>query len=152
MNGRLLLETITKSRDEILEEWVENLTSGEYKQIQDELKDRKGRGHCCLGVLCETVYGKEVWRKHWMIRERPTGSLPNRIKDALQFRTENVNFLLSSLSPQLVQEILSYFGKHDAEIIRLNDNVCLSHLNDQGVPFSVIAKIIKENPKGMFDE
>lgn len=42
-------------------EWVDALRSGKYKQTRGKLKSRAG-GFCCLGVLCEVMGIKPVWR------------------------------------------------------------------------------------------
>ena len=41
---------------EIKAKWIAALRSGEYKQTQGVLRDRKG--YCCLGVLCK-IYADE---------------------------------------------------------------------------------------------
>lgn len=38
---------------QLKQRWIDALTSGEYRQTQDHLKD--GNGYCCLGVLCDLV-------------------------------------------------------------------------------------------------
>ena len=40
---------------QIKEQWIEALRSGEYSQTQEQLKDH--HGYCCLGVLCD-LYSK----------------------------------------------------------------------------------------------
>ncbi len=39
-------------KEEVKNEWVKALRSGEYKQAKHTLK-RNDAGHCCLGVLCD---------------------------------------------------------------------------------------------------
>jgi hypothetical protein len=50
-------------KKEIAELWVEALRSGRYKQIKNQLANKKG--HSCLGVLCELAIesGVRVSRK-----------------------------------------------------------------------------------------
>ena len=38
---------------ELKRKWLKALRSGEYNQIEGELRSRKG--HCCLGVLCDVL-------------------------------------------------------------------------------------------------
>lgn len=54
-------------RKEIAEKWVAALRSGEYGQTVGYLQ--AGRGHCCLGVLCD-LHLRETGRGEW----RPPGS------------------------------------------------------------------------------
>ena len=45
---------------ELKEKWVAALRSGDYGQTTGCLVD--GRGHCCLGVLCEVAgFGLHFW-------------------------------------------------------------------------------------------
>ncbi len=47
---------------ETLQQWVQALESGKYKQTKDQLQDPTG--FCCLGVLCDTLDPKG-WDKDY---------------------------------------------------------------------------------------
>ncbi len=52
------------NKTEIKTKWLQELRSGNHKQIKGTLKgqtkDNTGAGFCCLGVLEEKVLGKEL--------------------------------------------------------------------------------------------
>jgi hypothetical protein len=48
---------------ELKTKWVEALRSGEYDQGKNALKSTDG-SFCCLGVLCDLKYGKEIWKEN----------------------------------------------------------------------------------------
>lgn len=48
--------------EEVKTEWLKDLRSGKYKQIQHDYKNN--RGHCCLAVLEETCKG--IFKDSWM--------------------------------------------------------------------------------------
>lgn len=49
-NGNMTLKE-RANLDAWRKSWVSHLRSGEYKQVKDRLKNKKG--YCCLGVLCD---------------------------------------------------------------------------------------------------
>jgi hypothetical protein len=63
-------------KQDIKEEWVKRLRSGDYKQVMGRLKIANRSeviGYCCLGVLCEIakehgVVGEVEDREHWPAR------------------------------------------------------------------------------------
>ena len=46
---------------DIKEQWVKDLRSGDYSQVEGTLSD--GEGYCCLGVLCEQAVRAGVIEK-----------------------------------------------------------------------------------------
>jgi hypothetical protein len=64
------------TKEEILG-WIKALRSGDYKQTQYRLSD--GKGHCCLGVLAEHVYG---YSRDYLKTEKKSGG-PNAIYSKL---------------------------------------------------------------------
>jgi hypothetical protein len=51
-------------REDIKQEWVATLRSGDYRQSPGGLRD--DRGYCCLGVLCDILSKKPEFSDwHW---------------------------------------------------------------------------------------
>lgn len=110
---------------EIKKLWVEALRSGEYAQTGGEL--RVANKFCCLGVLCD-IYKKEKNDGEWdegtfvIGEERECSILPSVVWRWAE---------LSDFNPNI-------FGQsQDGE--QLN----LAVLNDDNVPFDLIAAIIE---------
>jgi hypothetical protein len=106
-------------RSERIERWLEALESGEYKQCKDELwnHDEEKPRYCCLGVVC--------------------------VLEGVNIERDTDGFSLSSKTQRLLgiddngsfKNKITYRGK---------PYLSLSHLNDSGVKFKSIAKIIRE--------
>lgn len=111
-------------RQELIEKWLEALESGEYKQGTGELTDEKMKRWCCLGVVCD-VARKNGVRKLSDEELINNGYLPATMSKALGIDEEG-GFL----------ENIRYRG-------RIFDT--LARLNDAGVRFKTIAKIIRQN-------
>lgn len=47
---------------EAVQEWIDALRSGEYKQSRNRLQD--ANGYCCMGVACELFIPKEKQWRH----------------------------------------------------------------------------------------
>jgi len=67
--------------EEIKQEWIRRLRSGDYNQTQDELKDDKG--YCCLGVLTDIFIDRHS-RTYWIKHDEGYGL---KYKDALYLST-----------------------------------------------------------------
>ena len=106
--------------------WVKALESGKYEQTDGEL--RGASGYCCLGVLCDIV-GKDV------------GLTPSEEGTGFQEDDAYHNELLP-------QSVIDYVGfqSDDGAIKQYGRNkkpTSLACLNDKGMSFKRIAKIIR---------
>lgn len=115
---------------EFIEKWVEALTSGRFKQGKEYLKrkvdrkdDAKGDRYCCLGVAC--VVAAEIGLRNIDIEKH---------------QKEQDEMLPNSLARFLNIEIGGSFKK--AVVHRGNSYASLIELNDDGITFKTIAKII----------
>jgi len=91
-----------------LEQWAEDLASGDYEQCRGMLKGR--RGFCCLGVL-EYTQGSEVIN---------TQLMPGGMLDPI--------FLVSGTSEILPENLIFYIKSND---VLAEDRVGLADLNDK---------------------
>lgn len=106
---------------EIAKKWVAALRSGEYKQGKGQLRDTENR-FCCLGVLCNLH-----------AQAHPRIAAKQRDKDAYMTSTGI-----------LPQEVMDWAGMSDPRGQLPNGNL-LTELNDVGMRFKTIAKIIEQN-------
>lgn len=145
----------TLTVDQVIDIWATALESGLYEQITDTLEGNKydeitnttKPAHCCLGVICEVLRGKAVWYEEFMIKHRHMAeALPKAIRDQVRMKTSTGAFEYDSLSEELRLEIET----HACVIPTDNGFTYLANLNDYGVPFPVIAKVIRAKPKGLF--
>lgn len=134
---------------EFKKEWVEALRSGEFPQGKNALKTQDG--YCCLGVAC-VLKGLE-FNEHPVV-----GLIPNRPDLAVyRLKDEVENFALPSEEMAIDEWGLeSNLGRIPEEnrpeafrILKekgfhIPDPYSLAYLNDNEVPFSVIADVIEE--------
>ncbi len=107
--------TIRMSREKF-ERWESALLSGEYQQAKGALKE--AGGYCCLGVLQHCLTGE--------VEDRGTPSLR-------WLKNQKINFIArDGLWPATTPFILSA-------------NWQVDQLNDQGMPFPEIAKLLRES-------
>lgn len=109
--------------------WIEALTSGAYKQVEGALRTHDD-GFCCLGVLCDLA-----------VKEAEIGSWkPGAIYTIFETPTDEVSGAL----PLEVEEWAKVEGS-DPFLFEDPDgnDVTLSTLNDAGVDFPTIAKLIE---------
>jgi hypothetical protein len=106
-------------RADRIEQWAQALESGEYKQTKNELwnHDQEHPKYCCLGVVC--VLNKVN------IEEDTDGSGLNMKMQRLLGMSNNGQF---------VEPVVHRGRKY----------ISLARLNDYGVKFKTIAKIIRE--------
>ena len=104
------------NRQELRTAWLEALRSGKYKQGRDKLCNLQNQ-YCCLGVLCEVAGIPKVKEDDLLTFDGCTAALP----------------------PSLVEKVGLYdhFGQSKDSMS------CLSHLNDNGTPFSEIANLLE---------
>ena len=116
---------------QIKQQWIKALRSGEYQQTQEQLRDH--HGYCCLGVLCD-LYGKA----------NPNGSWKKE-NNLFHFETFKNEYEYSTL-PQSVSEWAG-LGGVDNPVVEYGEEkvVAISDLNDkEQLPFNQIAAIIEE--------
>jgi hypothetical protein len=136
-----------------VESWIEALESGKYEKGTGALRANDGC-FCCLGVACD-VSGMGRWEQvEWgcsvyaIGRERDDAELPNQLRDHLGLETADGAFDVNGLSPDLKSEIEAAGCEFETKPV----DVSLLGLNDAGVPFPLIAKVIRARPKGLFRE
>jgi hypothetical protein len=117
---------VAKMKKEIAELWAEALRSGRYKQIKNQLANKKG--HSCLGVLCELAIesGVRVSRKEVD-------------KNTILFDGEKM-FLPDSVTDWAGIGLpwVSYYHPVKACLLHLAD------LNREGYSFKKIANLIED--------
>lgn len=123
-----------------IRQWIIALRSGDYEQGKGYLKQVEG-GYCCLGVLCDLhrlEHGQYI---------DPVTYLPtNWNKDTIC----SVGFEYEGNDLSLPNSVWDWIGLDcsDPQILMSNEErpriLCLSHLNDSGIPFDQIATFIEE--------
>jgi len=112
---------------EVKTKWIAALVSGEYKQGEGVLRDNENN-FCCLGVLCDLAVkdGLDVKVEGLLDRayqyDGRVGGLPQSVQRWAGMDGSMGNFY---------EENGEYEG-------------CLADINDDGTPFTEIAKIIEE--------
>ena len=121
---------------EIKDGWISDLTSGEYPQGEGRLKDNAGR-FCCLGVLCERARKAGIVR----LEQVDWDSTIN-----VYVSVENPDDRSWTGLPMAVArwaQLPEIDGFHPGSP-RIG-NEFLTNLNDNGVPFTEIAELIREH-------
>lgn len=114
-------------RQELIEKWLEALESGEYKQAQSRMRKEMSKGHysyCCLGVACEVANKLRVKQLDLSLSDDWNEMLPAEMSKTLGIAVDG-NFIV---------EIYH----------RGTPYTSLTDLNDNGIKFKTIAKIIRE--------
>lgn len=110
-------------RKDFFELWIKALESGEYKQVKStlvEVDNGNTIGYCCLGVACDIAENNGFNVPLFAGRSY----LPNRMQR-----------LLGTTEEALFIEPITYRG-------RVYES--LAQMNDSGVKFKTIARIIRE--------
>lgn len=120
------------------------LESGEFKQTNGVLRskrsDNRQAGYCCLGVACE-LFRRETGVGKWV-------TPPNETTWTFVVEPDDE---ANTFLPEAVRKWLG-FSTQDGNFIEPGDgNNTLAALNDSGVPFDEIAKIIRKAPEGLFE-
>lgn len=82
----------------VLQQWVQALESGKYKQTKDQLQD--STGFCCLGVLCDII-NPEGWYKDYQAFNHPladTDTYCEMINEDLQEQLKHYNISAKNLA------------------------------------------------------
>lgn len=154
---------------EVRAKWLDALYSGHYKQAHGSLEVIKPEeaGHCCLGVLCDVAIKNDVG----IVRKPGTNRfnqedvwygdpavepdeiryghghdtqpisisvLPERVVEWAGLHEPNPSFVLTEELLALIPDNLL-----DKNVYGGGVGMTLAELNDLGVPFEVIAKIIE---------
>jgi hypothetical protein len=116
---------------QIKEQWIEALRSGEYSQTQEQLKDH--HGYCCLGVLCD-LYSKANENGLW-----------KEETNLFHFETYPGEYEYSTL-PKNVSEWAGLGGTDNPIIEYDGGKMAISDLNDmkEQLSFNQIAAIIED--------
>jgi hypothetical protein len=129
-----------------VETWCEALESGRYKQGRSAL--RRDDAFCCLGVACDLL-DPTGWRADGIYEDSEEDeseveltAVPRRVLGLADYTG---SFALEDLPEPLRAEVAGH-------IDRRRGATSLAHLNDSGIPFALIAKIIRARPKGLFLE
>ena len=116
--------------------WIANLRSGKFTQGHKRLVGEDG--HCCLGVLCETMGFKPFLAGH--IDRMPPESLGYEIPAEFHDGRMNAGKTTRYLSAKLTKKLLIFLGISPADQEHLID------MNDlHRSKFPDIAKWIEEN-------
>lgn len=114
-------------KPEIKELWVTALRSGEYQQTAGRLQD--DTGYCCLGVLCD-LHAKSV-SQNW-----------HRGADGEYYYLSYAATLPLEVTMWAgITDNAGYFG--DEIMVDGAEYDSLVQLNDDGIPFSIIASLIE---------
>lgn len=132
---------LTPTVDEIVELWCDDLENGNHLQDRGLLCDitnPEKPKYCCLGRLSELAIQNGVQIKKEEIRDNPeingesyvlyngrSAVLPQAVKNWAHFKTDN-----GLLGDQFARS--------------------LAGLNDEGMPFPEIAKLIRKHKKDLF--
>lgn len=114
--------------------WVEALESGRYKQVDKRL--RVGNSFCCLGVVCD-LYDQSLWGgcgDEYYFYSGQSKELSNEVTDWIGLR-ENDGTPWLEKARERNKELTS-----------------LINMNDSGMSFADIAKVLREHPDLYFEE
>lgn len=138
---------LTNAQCKHVEDWIDALRSGEYRQasgllrdVQDTLPDGVVEGYCCLGVGCD-IYAKAFKTVEWTTRTNE--------------ETEERYFLFQKHDCDLPLNVTEWFGLADSTGAMVETAPVgptrassLTAANDQGVSFTDIADLIESEYRG----
>ena len=128
--------------------WVEALRSGEYEQGTGDLRTGT-RTFCCLGVLCD-IYHKQTGLGSWDVlsnrfylndgvQDYVDQELPHAVIDWSGVEDEAVTLTITD------EELYRLTGRSRNELsMPPEKDPNLIDLNDNGVDFEAIARVIEE--------
>ena len=138
--------------EQLYQEWINALESDRYLPTINFLRVKDK--FCCLGVLCD-IYDTYQWvqinEADYSYLER-NEVLPSLLVNELNLRSDLGHFTLEDLSPELQLEVSKYrFQYTEREYIGCNCS--LTEINDRApYPFPIIANVLREQPKSLFNE
>lgn len=141
---------------DVIKQWLTNLESGKYKQCKEQLCDKQGSklAYCCLGVAYRTLGAKRAKNGCFEFHADEEGfSLGPAAQKALGIPTNEGGFDWDDLQrkrPKLCATLIVDYGVIPRHGAPPTLSCSLVHLNDKGVPFDLIAKVIRARPKGLF--
>ncbi len=111
--------------------WTDALKSGEYAQGSKRLRDKEGH-FCVLGVLCD-LYVRHRQGCRWLPMEAKSG-----------FRIAGKRET-PWCEDYLIEPVMQWagLGEHNPSVEFEGRKISLSTLNDQGMKFPVISKLIE---------
>lgn len=126
--------------------WIKALRSGKYRQAEGQLCEydhHRHYKHCCLGVACELIHGKDFFRKQR--REFEGGGLSRWESECSV--DKNIGQVLGEMERKSIG-----LRRNDGCPTDDNFNILLSlaEYNDEGYSFKEIADIIEKNPHRYF--
>jgi len=142
------MEMVTAEQRAHLEALATALESGTYQQASGAL--RKGDCFCCLGVACHVMdadawerphstFDTDAWRfpnpVNWHPQRTTTTELPEKAQAF--YGLNSVGSFVFERLPQQLREQLAF----ESRVPEMPTT--LMGLNDAGVPFSTIAKVIR---------
>lgn len=129
--------SIKEMNQEVAQEWLTALESGEYKQGNGQLSTQDGR-FCCLGVLCD-LHAKKTGNE-WVVVDPEVPTKKNYLGERNYLPLEVAKWAGFTLDGK------SEFGNYLNP--RTSNGVILSNMNDQGSTFTDIAALIREDVFG----
>jgi hypothetical protein len=140
-------------------ELVDVLRAGTYAQGKFRLRT-PGNKYCCLGVACD-LYGQGSWqlgrfKDFYFFKVGAKTFIPNKLPNPVRKRLnftycggdftwwENPNPAQKELMAKIRNTIDRSFSINESGICSLYS------LNDNGVPFDLIADVIEAEPPGLF--
>lgn len=137
-----------KMNSEVKERWIEALESGKFPQTHRTLAD--ANGFCCLGVLCEIAVEDQVVTR---------GSHLGFADEGIVYY-EGENGFASAMLPEdvwmwaglpnenplvWIKDVVRIIGHEIPDFeTSISSSVTLATLNDRGLSFEEIAKVIRE--------
>lgn len=134
--------------------WAKELRSGKYKQGKGCLRGADDT-YCCLGVLCDYLIretGDGKWRKsadrekYEFIHNKDVGSsllLPYSLMHQLDISDSSPNIITGKV-PEEMEEETGIKASTWAYSRSSRGKYSLTSLNDQEVPFDIIANLIEK--------
>lgn len=118
---------------EFKKEWIEALESNKYEQGDSQLKTSSGK-FCCLGVACDLLVKKGVVEEY-IHNDTSYYKMPDEVSGDYEVLSKGIaEYLGIERNPDIKVED-EYYGP---------DYVDIATLNDEGMTFPEIAKLIKE--------
>lgn len=113
-------------RADFIEHWLQALESGEYKQTKDKIWNRNDENpkYCCLGVACKVAEDLGVRKVEFSDVDDWNELLPNSLASFMGMQTDGS-----------LENSIYYRG---------NGYDTLTELNDAGIKFKTIARLIRE--------